>query len=86
MHVLILGAAGMVGRKLIDRLVRDEGLNGKPIERLTLADVVAPEAEVRASHSVAVAAGAMPASISTSRTGRSITTLAIPRWTRARIH
>jgi len=43
MHVLILGAAGMVGRKLIDRLVRDGGLNGKAIERLTLADVVSPE-------------------------------------------
>src|ERR1043166_4375457 len=43
MHVLILGAAGMVGRKLIDRLVRDGGLDGKPIERLTLADVVSPE-------------------------------------------
>lgn len=43
MHVLILGAAGMVGRKLLDRLVRDGGLNGKPVERLTLADVVRPE-------------------------------------------
>jgi nucleoside-diphosphate-sugar epimerase len=43
MHVLILGAAGMVGRKLIDRLMRDGGLNGKPIERLTLADVVSSE-------------------------------------------
>jgi nucleoside-diphosphate-sugar epimerase len=43
MHILILGAAGMVGRKLIDRLVRDGGLAGKPIERLTLADVVGPE-------------------------------------------
>jgi D-erythronate 2-dehydrogenase len=43
MHVLILGAAGMVGRKLIDRLVRDGGLNGRPIDRLTLADVVNPE-------------------------------------------
>jgi nucleoside-diphosphate-sugar epimerase len=43
MHILILGAAGMVGRKLIGRLVRDGGLNGRPIERLTLADVVAPE-------------------------------------------
>src|ERR1051326_8420626 len=43
MHVLILGAAGMVGRKLIGRLARDGGLNGKAIERLTLADVIAPE-------------------------------------------
>lgn len=42
MHVLIIGAAGMVGRKLTDRLVRDGGLGGKPIERMTLADVVAP--------------------------------------------
>jgi nucleoside-diphosphate-sugar epimerase len=43
MHVLILGAAGMVGRKLIDRLARDGGLAGQSIERLTLADVVSPE-------------------------------------------
>src|ERR1700746_611757 len=43
MHVLILGAAGMVGRKLIDRLLRDGGLNGQPVERLTLADVASPE-------------------------------------------
>jgi D-erythronate 2-dehydrogenase len=43
MHILILGAAGMVGRKLIERLVRDGGLDGKPVERLTLADVVRPE-------------------------------------------
>jgi len=43
MHILILGAAGMVGRKLIDRLMRDGGLSGRPIERLTLADVVSPE-------------------------------------------
>src|SRR5580704_13129476 len=42
MYILILGAAGMVGRKLIDRLVRDGGLAGQPIGRLTLADVVAP--------------------------------------------
>jgi len=42
MHILILGAAGMVGRKLIDRLIRDDGLNGQPIARLTLADIVAP--------------------------------------------
>ncbi|HML12272.1 MAG TPA: D-erythronate dehydrogenase [Xanthobacteraceae bacterium] len=43
MHILILGAAGMVGHKLVGRLMRDGGLNGKPIERLTLADVVSPE-------------------------------------------
>jgi nucleoside-diphosphate-sugar epimerase len=43
-HILIIGAAGMVGRKLTDALVRAGDVGGKPIERLTLADVVAPAA------------------------------------------
>jgi nucleoside-diphosphate-sugar epimerase len=43
MHILITGAAGMIGRKLTARLVKDGGLNGKSIDRLTLVDVVAPE-------------------------------------------
>lgn len=43
MHILMTGAAGMIGRKLTARLVRDGALNGRPIERLTLVDVVAPE-------------------------------------------
>ena len=44
MHVLIIGAAGMVGRKLVERLVRDQALHGKRIEELTLVDIVAPAA------------------------------------------
>jgi D-erythronate 2-dehydrogenase len=43
MHVLITGAAGMIGRKLTERLVRDGGLNGEPIGKLTLTDIVQPE-------------------------------------------
>jgi nucleoside-diphosphate-sugar epimerase len=44
-HILVIGAAGMVGRKLIEALVRDGSvLGGKPIERFTLADVVAATA------------------------------------------
>jgi len=43
MHILITGAAGMIGRKLTARLAKDASLNGKAIERLTLIDVVAPE-------------------------------------------
>ena len=43
MHILITGAAGMIGRKLSARLVKDAQLNGKKIDRLTLIDVVAPE-------------------------------------------
>jgi len=42
MHVLIVGAAGMIGRKLVHRLVADGNVGGRGIERLTLVDVVAP--------------------------------------------
>jgi D-erythronate 2-dehydrogenase len=42
MHILITGAAGMIGRKLTERLATDSGLNGKPIDQLTLIDVVPP--------------------------------------------
>src|SRR5665647_904485 len=43
MHIVITGAAGMIGRKLTARLVKDGGLNGSPIDKLTLTDVVAAE-------------------------------------------
>ena len=42
MHVLITGAAGMIGRKLADRLAQDGSLHGKSVERLTLLDIVPP--------------------------------------------
>ena len=42
MHILITGAAGMVGRKLTERLAADKALNGEPIDAFTLVDVVAP--------------------------------------------
>ncbi len=44
MQVLILGAAGMVGRKLTERLVKDGRLGGEPITRVALHDVVEPQA------------------------------------------
>jgi nucleoside-diphosphate-sugar epimerase len=44
MHILIIGAAGMVGRKLTSALVAAGQIGGEPIGRLTLADVVAPDA------------------------------------------
>jgi nucleoside-diphosphate-sugar epimerase len=44
MHVLITGAAGMIGRKLTERLVREGGLNGQEITQLTLTDIVKPSA------------------------------------------
>jgi len=42
MHILITGAAGMIGRKLTARLVAESALNGRPIDHLTLLDVGAP--------------------------------------------
>jgi D-erythronate 2-dehydrogenase len=43
MHILITGAAGMIGRKLTARLVESGALNGRPIEKLTLIDTSAPQ-------------------------------------------
>ncbi len=44
MHILIVGAAGMVGRKLTAKLVSDPALLGDGgIDRLTLVDVVEPQ-------------------------------------------
>ena len=42
MHILITGAAGMIGRKLTERLIMDRAIGGQTIEKLTLIDVVAP--------------------------------------------
>ena len=44
MHILVIGAAGMVGRKLTAALVKSGRLAGKDISAFTLADVVAPSA------------------------------------------
>jgi nucleoside-diphosphate-sugar epimerase len=46
-HILITGAAGMIGRKLTQRLVTDGKLQGQPIESLTLLDVVPPAKPAR---------------------------------------
>ena len=43
MHILVVGAAGMLGRKLTAELVRSAALGGRRIEKLTPADVGAPE-------------------------------------------
>jgi nucleoside-diphosphate-sugar epimerase len=39
MHILVTGAAGMIGRKLAERLANDGALHGRGIGRLTLTDV-----------------------------------------------
>jgi nucleoside-diphosphate-sugar epimerase len=72
MHILITGAAGMIGRKLTARLVKDGALNGKPIAQLTLIDVVAPQKPEKFSGKVETAAAdiADPASVRKTVSGR----------------
>ncbi len=57
MHVLVLGAAGMVGRKLCERLLRDGRLGKTEITRLTMHDVVAPKKPEKAPFPVEAVAG-----------------------------
>jgi D-erythronate 2-dehydrogenase len=52
LHILILGAAGMVGRKLTERLLRDGRLGSREITRMTLHDVVAPAKPAKAGFPV----------------------------------
>ncbi|MGH9917107.1 MAG: D-erythronate dehydrogenase, partial [Pyrinomonadaceae bacterium] len=44
MHVLVIGAAGMVGRKLLDKIAAEDGILGGGIDKLTLVDVIEPAA------------------------------------------
>jgi nucleoside-diphosphate-sugar epimerase len=57
MHILITGAAGMIGRKLVARLVEDGELNGRGIEKLTLADVIPAPEPRKFAGKVAILAG-----------------------------
>lgn len=72
MHILITGAAGMIGRKLVARLVEAGELNGRTIDRLTLIDVDTPDTPEKFSGSVeAVAADVgAPATAERSVAGR----------------
>ena len=54
MKVLIIGAAGMVGRKLTARLARDGRLAGEAIDHAHLVDIVAPAPLKDASFPVAL--------------------------------
>jgi len=54
MKALIIGAAGMIGRKLTARLVRDGKLAGRAITHAHLVDIVSPQAPANAPFAVAV--------------------------------
>jgi nucleoside-diphosphate-sugar epimerase len=57
MRVLITGAAGMIGRKLVARLAEDKTLRGKTITALDLHDIVAPHAPAMAGVEIAARTG-----------------------------
>ncbi|CCV15991.1 D-erythronate dehydrogenase [Mesorhizobium sp. STM 4661] len=44
MNIVVIGAAGMLGRKLVAAMIDKGELRGRRIERMTLADIVAPVA------------------------------------------
>lgn len=44
MHVAVIGAAGMIGRKLTDRVVAEGRIGSTVVEKFTLVDVIAPQA------------------------------------------
>ena len=67
MHVLILGGAGMIGRKLAERLAREGRLGDTPVSKLTLYDVVAPEKPKGAAFAVETLTGDLPSSGETDR-------------------
>jgi nucleoside-diphosphate-sugar epimerase len=61
MKVLIIGGAGMIGRKLSERLARDGEVAGKAISKLTLYDVVPGAAPAGAKMPIEIATGDLPA-------------------------
>ncbi len=61
MHILITGAAGMIGRKLTARLIADGGVSGRAIGRMTLTDIAAPEAPAGAPFPVTTTANDLSA-------------------------
>jgi nucleoside-diphosphate-sugar epimerase len=61
MNILVIGGAGMIGRKLAERLARDGALGGQPVSNLTLYDVVEGEVPGNAKVPVKIVTGDLPA-------------------------
>ena len=62
MNILIIGGAGMIGRKVAERLAREGALGGKAIGKLTLYDVVPGAVPAGAKMPVDVKTGDLPTS------------------------
>src|SRR5262245_10196374 len=61
MNILIVGGAGMIGRKLAERLARDGALGGRAISSMTLYDAVEGEMPGNAKVPVKIVTGDLPA-------------------------
>ena len=61
MKVLIIGGAGMIGRKVAERLAKDGELGGRAISQLTLYDVVEAAVPAGARMPVKIVTGDLPA-------------------------
>jgi len=61
MNILIIGGAGMVGRKLAERLARDGELGGRAVSSMALYDVVEPAVPAGAKVPVRAMTGDLPA-------------------------
>ena len=57
MHIVITGAAGFIGKKLAARLARDCKIDGQTITKLTLFDIVEPEAPLSNGPDILTVAG-----------------------------
>jgi D-erythronate 2-dehydrogenase len=56
LKILVIGAAGMVGRKLVERLARDGQISGAKIAQADLVDIVEPSAPQGAPFAATTAA------------------------------
>jgi D-erythronate 2-dehydrogenase len=61
-HILVTGAAGMIGSKLTEGLGRDGELKGQRIDKLTLVDVVAPQRPAKVAEKIEAVAADLAAS------------------------
>ena len=43
MRLAVIGAAGMIGRKLVERIAATGQINGQPVTAMTLVDIIAPD-------------------------------------------
>lgn len=59
MHILITGAAGMIGRRLAERLLGEGRIGRREITKLTLHDIVAPDTQPTENTSIRPIVGDM---------------------------